>query len=95
MAPKSLSFRPVSVSDETTELAPENVNRTYLLIINDDDSPIYVVFGESAQMRRGMRLNAGGGSFESSDRNQNLDLRQVNCIHGVTGQTKNVLVIEG
>ena len=41
-----------------------NVNRRYLLLVNDSDEAVYVSLGAQAAMNRGIRLNAAGGSYE-------------------------------
>jgi len=41
-----------------------NPYRTYALLINDGTDPIYLALNKPAEVNRGIRLNAGGGSFE-------------------------------
>lgn len=93
MVAKQLAHVAYTVTDSSTEAVAANENRTYLLLINDSDTAIYIKFGAAAVENEGIRLNANGGSLEISDRNQNLDLRAINAIAGTTG--KELIITEG
>lgn len=78
----------------TQEAVAANPQRTYLLLINDSDTALYLKLGAAAFVNQGIRLNANGGSLELSDINANLDLRAVNVIHAGSGN-KALLITEG
>lgn len=65
--------------------------RRYLAIVNDSDTAIYLAIGLDAEVGRGIRLNAQGGSFEMTD--DNLSEQGVWGIHAGTG-AKSVTVAE-
>lgn len=50
-------------SSSTTAIAA-NLDRKYLSVTNDSDEVMYLSFGVAAQMNKGIRLNANGGSLE-------------------------------
>ena len=83
----------VTVGAATTAAAAANDKREYLLLENDGAETIYVAFGVAAVLNQGIRLNAGGGSFEMSRINSNMDVRAINAISASGGQT--LLVSEG
>lgn len=70
-----------------------NANRKYALLVNDSDSAIYIKIGAAAVLSEGIRLNAGGGSYEMSVGYGNLDTRVINAIS--SGAGKVLLVTEG
>lgn len=70
-----------------------NDDREYLLLINDSDATIYLGIGAAAVVNQGIRINAGGGSYEISPRNGNFTTVDINAIAG--GATKLLLVTEG
>lgn len=90
----SLTHTAVNVTTSTGEVSAADVNRGFLLIINDSNFVIYCKVGVAAVLNEGIRLNASGGSFEMSRGNRNLDADAVNCIHGDSGN-KVLLVTEG
>ena len=71
-----------------------NANRLYALLINDSDTVIYIKLGATAVANQGIRLSAGGGSYEMSKKLGNLYTGVINAIHGGTGD-KTLLVTEG
>ena len=71
-----------------------NTSRSHALLINDSDTPIYLMFGAAAVANQGVRLNAAGGSYEMSSLLGNLYRGAINAIHGGTGN-KVLLVDEG
>lgn len=91
---KQLGHAAFNAVNTTQEAVAANPQRTYLLLINDSDTALYLKLGAAAVVNQGIRLNANGGSLELSDINANLDLRAVNVIHGGAGN-KALLITEG
>ena len=81
-----------SVATTSTLVAATSNNRGYLLIQNDSDVTIYVALNAAAELNKGIRLNAGGGSYEINF--TNLFTGPIYAIHGGSG-IKNVCVQEG
>lgn len=79
------------LSSESRRIVAGRQWRRYLAIVNDSDTVIYLAVGEDAQVGRGIRLNASGGSFEMTD--DNLSEQGVWGIHAGTG-VKSVTVQE-
>ena len=77
---------PVIANADTLALAA-NANRLYALFVNDGTEPIYLYIGAAAVMNRGIRLNAGGGSYEMSREIGNLDDAVIQAICASGGQT--------
>jgi len=46
------------------QVLPENPQRVYALLVNDSAAVIYLAMGGPAEVNRGIRLNASGGSYE-------------------------------
>ena len=91
---QTLTHTAVTVGAATTATLAANANRKYALIINDSDSTIYPLkIGAAAVLSEGIRLNAGGGSYEMSVGYGNLDTRVINAIS--SGAGKVLLVTEG
>lgn len=84
----------VSVTTNSQKILDANDNRKYVLFVNDSDSIMYLKIGNNAVLNEGIRLNAGGGSFEMSAGLGNLDTRAIYAIHGGTGDKK-ILITEG
>lgn len=70
-----------------------NDEREYLLLVNDSDASIYLGIGVAAEMNKGIRINAGGGSYEISPRNGNFTTVDINAI--AIAATKTLMVTEG
>lgn len=85
---------PVDVGTVSTAVLAANLNRLYVLLVNDSDTPIYVALGGVAVADQGIRLNQLGGAYEITKKEGNLYLGVINAIHGSTG-TKRLLAIEG
>ncbi len=83
----------VSVGVATGEALAANDKRQYALFVNDSDAVIYLKVGANAALNQGIRLNAGGGSYEMSALAGNLSRAAVNAIS--SGAAKNLLVTEG
>ncbi len=77
----------------TAAVVAANATRSYLLVINDSDTVIYLGLGVAAVANQGIRLNANGGSYEMSAQYGNLYRGAVNSIHGGSGD-KTLLVTE-
>jgi hypothetical protein len=75
----------------SSQILAANTNRKGVVIVNDSDSTIYLSIGTAAEMNKGIRLNANGGSYEM-DR-LNLSTQAINGIHGASGN-KRVCVME-
>lgn len=84
----------VNVTTSTGEVVASSGNRGYLLIENDSDETMWCSMGKDAVLNEGIRINAGGGSYEMSRGERNIDTREVDCIHNGTGN-KVILVTEG
>lgn len=82
-----------NVGVTSTPVIAANGARQYLLLVNDSDTAIYVTLGTTATMNSGIRLNAGGGSFEMSALMGNLYQGSISAISSVAG--KALLVTEG
>jgi len=83
----------VSVADSSTTILSANDARKYALIVNDSDTVIYLALGAAASVNSGIRLNANGGAYEINW--TNLYKGAIYGIHGVSGVTKTVTVVEG
>lgn len=70
-----------------------NIYRLYALFINDSDAVIYLAEGTAAVLNTAIRLNASGGSYETSKKQGNLYLGAINAITAVA--TKTLLITEG
>ncbi len=54
----------VTVKNSSTSVLAINKNRRLAIIVNDSDQVIYLALGGDAELNKGIRLNAGGGSLE-------------------------------
>lgn len=79
------------LSSESRRIVAGREGRRYLAIVNDSDTAVYLGIGQEAEVGRGIRLNAQGGSFEMTD--DNLSEQGVWGIHSSTG-AKSVTVQE-
>jgi len=77
----------------TTVALAANARRIYALFINDGTEPIYLKINVAAVLNQGIRLNAGGGSYEISNKLGNPNTLAVNAICASGGMT--LLVSEG
>ena len=84
----------VNVSSSTSVVLPSNVLRKYTLIMNNSDEPIYLAFGNSAQVNFGICLPTKYSSYEMSAMQGNLYKGVIQAIHSGTG-TKQILITEG
>lgn len=82
-----------TVTNGDTEAVADNPNREYLLIQNDSDTAIYLAFGETAEVNKGVRLSANGGAYEMSRPVGNLTTLSIRAISSVT--TKKICGVEG
>lgn len=83
----------VAVQTTTTEALAANGDREYACFTNNSNKPIYLAFGNDAEMNKGIRLNAEGGSYEMSRELGNLYQGAVNAI--AEGGDKVLCVQEG
>lgn len=70
---------------------PANEFRKFCILINDSDTDIYIELGADAAVNTGIRISAGGFSYEI-DRT-NLWVGEIFAIHGGSG-FKNLLIKE-
>jgi hypothetical protein len=68
-----------------------NTSRRWALFINDSSVVMYLMVGATAVANQGIRLQPGGGAFELSPNNGNLDLSAVNVI--AASGSGNVLLV--
>ncbi|MBA7665085.1 hypothetical protein ES703_73151 [subsurface metagenome] len=80
------------VTTSDTQVVPVNKARSWLEIVNDSDTIIYLALGRTAILNKGIRLNAAGGSFEINY--TNLFKGFVRAIHAGAGN-KVLLITEG
>ncbi len=78
--PRQLAHTAVTVATTSGVALAASDNRTYVLLENDSSEPIYIKFGALAVLNEGIRINAGGGSYECSPLHGNLDNRAINAI---------------
>jgi hypothetical protein len=81
----------IDVGVSSSQILAANTNRKGVVIVNDSDSTIYLSIGTAAEMNKGIRLNANGGSYEMNW--SNLSTQAINGIHGASGN-KRVCVME-
>lgn len=84
----------INVNVTSTQLLAENLNRKYVLIINNSDTEIFISLGVTAVANKGILLMSKGSAFEISSMAGNLYTGVINAIHNSTG-TKQVLITEG
>ena len=53
-----------SIGTSSTIVLAKNLSRKIADIVNDSDQVIYLALGASAVLNKGIRLNAGGGSYD-------------------------------
>ena len=83
----------VTVGALSTTVLAASASRCYLLLVNDSDETVYVALGAAAALNSGIRLNAGGGSYEMSAMLGNLYAGAIKAI--CTSGSKKLLVTEG
>lgn len=83
----------VTVANSSTSVLTSDDDRTYCLLQNDSDEAIYIKLGSAAALNAGIRLNAGGGQYEMSGKNNNLYTGPINAICATGG--KKLLVTVG
>ncbi|KKK63010.1 hypothetical protein LCGC14_2998610 [marine sediment metagenome] len=84
----------VTVGASSVAALATSAGRSYVLFINDSDAAIYLnIFGAAAEMNKGVRLEAAGGTFEMSARKGNLTTKAVAAISSAA--SKNLIVIAG
>lgn len=79
----------VSVGATSTSLLGENVNRAYVLIVNNSDTDHYIALNNTATTSD-IPIKANGGSYELDM--LNLYTGEISCINGVGA--KNIFVLE-
>jgi len=89
-----LTHTEATVGTSTGVVLAANADRSYVKIINDSDTIIYLKVGAAAVVNEGIRVEANGGVFDMSADLGNLDTRAINGINGVAAG-KVMLVSEG
>ena len=89
----SYTHTEIDVQATSTKVLDIEDDRKYVLFVNDSDEEIYLKFGAAAVVNEGIRLNAGGGSFEMNYQLGNLCTAYVRAI--CASGTKNLLVTIG
>lgn len=82
----------VSVGVASTVVVAANNARRGLVLVNDSDSDIYIARGTAAVVGSGIKLNAGGGTFENDSKKDGLPVDDFNAIS--TAAAKNLSVTE-
>ena len=80
-----------TVGSSTTQILASNSNRIYAIIVNDSDETIYLALSDSAEMNKGIRLGANGGTFEINNNKHFTGAINAICTSG----SKNVTITEG
>lgn len=90
--PKTVTQASVSVGTGSTAVLPvaSQHQRTFVLIQNDSDNPIYLAFGQAAVVGQGVLLNSRGSNLQISDQVM-LTNQAINAISAVGGS--NLLVL--
>lgn len=83
----------VSAGTASSSILSANPDRKYALIQNDGTVDVYMALGTPALSNFGIRLVAGGGSYEMSRGAANVFSGAINVITSVAGQK--VLYTEG
>ena len=82
-----------TIGATTTVALAANAARLYALLVNDSNEDVYIKLGAAAVLNQGIRLNAGGGSYELNRRVGNLHTGAINAICASGGKV--LLVTEG
>jgi len=80
----------VNVTATSSLILAANEQRKFCIFINDSSSTIYLKFGSAASLSAGIRISAGGFSYEIDK--DNLWVGDVYAIHNGTGNK--LLLIE-
>ena len=74
------------VGASTTEILAENADRKVAVVVNDSDTTVYLAVGADAEVNKGIRLNANGGSAQfGGPGGLPLTTQAINGIHGGAG----------
>jgi len=80
----------VTVGTSSTLICNANLRRRFLCIVNNGDNPVYLAFGTAAQMNKGIRLNANGGSIMLTPMCITTE-----AVYGIASANTDVVFIEG
>lgn len=84
--------RPTNASSTVTTssslIVATSTGRQYLAIVNDGTTDVYLGVGVAAVSGKGIRLNAGGGSFV-----MDTNALFTDAVYGISSATANVTVI--
>lgn len=81
----------VSVGAASTKILDRNPRRVYAAIVNDSSQVVYLKFGTGAELSKGIRLNANGGSLELG---HGTDCPYIGEVYGIASSSSTVTVIE-
>lgn len=81
----------VEVGTTSSVVLPANDHRKFCVLINDSNANIYISFGSPASVNTGVRISAGGFSYEID--NTNLWVGEIHAIHSGLG-TETLLIQE-
>jgi hypothetical protein len=88
---RKVNQQAVDVGTTSSVILPANEHRKFCVLVNDSNANIYISFGSPASINNGIRISAGGFSFEID--NTNLWVGEIHAIHSGTG-TKRLLIQE-
>ena len=71
------------IGSDSTTILDENSGRKFADIVNDSDETIYISLADTAEMNKGIRLNANGGAY------------QINADNLYTGKVSGICVSGG
>lgn len=80
----------VTVTGTSAVVLPVNSERRYAIFTNDGGVPIYLALHDTAEVNKGVRLNANGGSYEINYTNY-----YTGVVSAVCSTSANLCYIEG
>jgi hypothetical protein len=80
----------VLVDVASTLMLARSDSRTNAIFVNHGDVPVHLMFGVEACKDEGIRINGNGGSYELSEKNGNLDMRDV---YGIVGEGETTILV--
>jgi hypothetical protein len=89
----TITHTEVTALASSTAVLSANRDRKYALFVNDSDTTMYLFLGATAELNKGIRLNANGGSYEMTIGQGNVYKGAIKVICSATPKT--LLVTEG
>lgn len=80
----------VSVGITSTAVVSADQTRRGLTIVNDSDTTIYLARGIAAELNKGIRLNANGGTYEADPERDGLPIDAYFAITSSAGKNLSV-----